>query len=188
VLTGSKCVAGYDPDTGKQHWRIDGPTEQFVSSLVADGGVLFLTAGFPDHWVMAIDPSGSGDVTRTHVLWAKKNDGGYVPSPVADAGHFFLVTDEGLASCWEAKTGRLCWKERLGKHHSASAVAAAGRVYFTDDDGVTFVVRAAPEFEVLARNPIGERCFSSPAFSDGEVFVRGERHLFCIRQPGGRGD
>jgi outer membrane protein assembly factor BamB len=188
VLTGAKSVAGYDPDTGKQLWVIDGPTEQFVSSLVADGGVLFLTAGYPDHWVMAIDPSGSGNVTRTHVRWSKKNDGGYVPSPVAHAGHFFLVTDEGLASCWEAATGRLCWKERIGKHHSASAVAADGRVYFTDDDGTTFVVRAGPAFEVLARNRLGERCFASPAFADGEVFLRGERHLFCFAGAGRRGN
>jgi len=180
VLTGSKCVAGYDPDTGKQLWLIDGPTEQFVSSMVADRGVLFLTAGFPDHWVMAIDPAGTGNVTKTHVLWAKKNEGGYVPSPVADGGYFFVVTDEGLASCWEAGSGKLCWKERIGKHHSASAVAAEGRVYFTDDDGTTYVVKAGPEFELLAKNRIGERCFSSPAFSDGEIFIRGETHLCCV--------
>lgn len=180
VLTGSKCVAGYDPDTGTQLWQIDGPTEQFVSSMVVDGDILFLTAGFPDHWVMAIDPGGSGNVTKSRVRWARKNEGGYVPSPVADAGYFFLVTDEGLASCWEAKTGKLCWKERIGKHHSASPVAAGGRVYFTDDDGVTYVVKAAPEFELLAKNRLDERCFASPALSDGDLFVRGEHHLFCI--------
>jgi outer membrane protein assembly factor BamB len=180
VLTGSKCVASYDPDTGQLLWVIDGPTEQFVSSMVVSGDVLFLTAGFPEHWVMAIDPSGRGNVTKSHVLWAKKKEGGYVPSPVADDGYFFLVTDEGLGSCWDAKTGTKCWAERLGKHHSASAVAAEGRVYFTDDDGVTFVVRAGSEFELLARNSIGERSFASPAFSDGDVFLRGEKSLFCI--------
>ena len=79
VLTGCKCVASYDPDTGKQLWIIDGPTEQFVSSMVLHDGVLLLTAGFPVYWVMAIDPSGSGNVTKTHILWSKKNEGGYVP-------------------------------------------------------------------------------------------------------------
>src|SRR5205807_82878 len=137
--------------------------------------ILFLTAGFPENWVMAIDPSGSGNVTKTHVRWTKKKEGGYVPSPVAHEGHFYLVTDEGLASCWEARTGKLCWKERVGKHHSASAVVAEGRVYFTDDDGTTFVVRAAPEFELLAANKLGERCFASPALADGEVFLRGDK-------------
>jgi outer membrane protein assembly factor BamB len=181
VLTGSKCVASYDPDTGKQLWNVDGPTEQFVSSVVLHDGVLLLTAGFPDHWVMAIKPDGTGNVTATHVLWAKKNEGGYVPSPVAVGGRLFLVDDRGVASCWDVKTGKQYWKERLsGKGHHASAVAAEGRVYLTADDGTTFVLKAADEFEILAKNPLGERCFASPAFADGDIFIRGAKHLWCI--------
>jgi outer membrane protein assembly factor BamB len=181
VLTGSKCVASYDPDTGKQNWIIDGPTEQFVSSMVLHDGVLLLTAGFPDHWVMAIDPSGSGNVTKTHILWSHKNEGGYVPSPVAHDGKLFLVDDRGVASCWDVKTGKQYWKERLsGKGHHASAVAADGRVYFISDEGVTFVLKATGEYEELAKNLLGERVFASPAFSDGEIFIRGASHLWCI--------
>jgi outer membrane protein assembly factor BamB len=181
VLTGSKCVASYDPETGKPFWLIDGPTEQFVSSMVMYDGVLLLTAGFPDHWVMAIKPDGTGNVTKTHVLWSKKNEGGYVPSPVAHDGKLFLVDDQGVASCWDVKTGKQFWKERLsGKGHHASAVVADGRIYLTADDGTTFVLKAADEFEVLAKNPLGERCFASPAFSDGEIFIRGAKHLWCI--------
>jgi outer membrane protein assembly factor BamB len=184
VLTGSKCVAAYDPDTGRQLWLIDGPTEQFVSSMVLHDGVLLHTAGFPKHFVQAIDPGGTGNVTKTHVLWSKPNEGGYVPSPVAHAGHLFLVDDKGVASCWDVKTGVQRWKERLGgTGHHASAVVAGGRVYFTADDGVTFVVKAEPGFEVVARNPLGEKVYASPAFSDGAVFLRGEKHLFRI---GGR--
>jgi outer membrane protein assembly factor BamB len=181
VLTGSKCVASYDPDTGKQLWIIDGPTEQFVSSMVLHDDVLLMTAGYPTHWVMAIDPSGSGNVTNTHVLWSKKNEGGYVPSPVAHGGKLFCVDDKGVATCWDVKTGKLDWKERLsGSGHHASAAVSDGRVYFTADDGVTFVVRAAGEFEVLAKNPLGEAVYASPAFSDGELFLRGAKHLFCL--------
>lgn len=184
VLTGSKCVAGYDPDTGKQLWLVDGPTEQFVSSMVMHDGLLLLTAGFPQHWVMAIDPAGSGNVTKSHVRWSKPNEGGYVPSPVAHGGNLFLVDDRGVASCWDVQSGKQRWKERLGTTgHHASAVAADGRVYFTADDGVTTVVRAAAEFEVLARNPLGEKVYASPAFSDGAIVIRGEKHVFCI---GGR--
>ncbi|HET6572032.1 MAG TPA: PQQ-binding-like beta-propeller repeat protein [Fimbriiglobus sp.] len=183
VLTGSKCVASYDPDTGAPNWIIHGPTEQFVSSVVFHRGLVLLTAGFPERWVMAIDPTGTGDVTKSHVRWSKKNDGGYVPSPVAHDGYFYLVTDEGMASCWDAKTGRRTWRERLGRHHSGSGVVAGGHVYFTDDGGETFVLKASPEFELVSRNPIGERCYSSPAFSDGEIFLRGDKHLFCISRP-----
>lgn len=183
VLTGSKCVASYDPDTGKQLWIIDGPTEQFVSSMVYHEGVLLLTAGFPVHWVMAIDPSGRGNVTKTHVLWSHKNEGGYVPSPVAAAGKLFVVDDKvGFASCWDVKTGKEYWKEKLGgaTGYHASAVAAEGRVYFTNDAGVTFVVKADGELDVLAKNVLGEKVYASPAFSDGDIFHRGEKHLWCI--------
>ena len=180
VLTGSKCVAGFDPADGEQLWLVNGPTEQFVSSVVYHKGVVFLTAGFPDRWVMALDPTGTGNVTKTHVVWSKKNEGGYVPSPVAVNGLAFWVTDEGVAGCRDIKTGEEKWKQRLGGHHTGSGGATAEHVYFTDDSGVTFVLTAGPEFAVVAKNPLGEKCFSSPAFSDGELFLRGDRHLFKI--------
>ena len=101
------------------------------------------------------------------MLWSKKNDGGYVPSPVAVGGKAFVVTDEGLGSCWDVKTGKMHWKERLGGHHSGSGVVAGGRVYFTDDEGVTHVLAADPEFDVIAANAIGERCYSSPRSRTG---------------------
>ncbi|QJX00648.1 PQQ-like beta-propeller repeat protein [Frigoriglobus tundricola] len=187
VLTGGKCVTSYDPDTGRQLWIIDGPTEQFVSSMVLHNGVLLLTAGFPVYWVMAVDPSGTGNATKTHVLWSKKNEGGYVPSPVAHDGKLYLVDDKGLASCWDVKTGKQYWQEQLSrsKHH-ASAVAADGRIYFTSDEGVTFVVKASDEFELLAKNPLGEKVYSSPAFSDGDIIVRGAKHLWCVSVTGPR--
>lgn len=183
VLTGSKCVASYDPDTGKQNWIIDGPTEQFVSSMVLHDGVLLLTAGFPEHWVMAIDPNGTGNVTKTHILWARKKEGGYVPSPVAHNGKLFLVDDGGVASCWDVKTGKQYWKERLsGKGHHASAVAADGRIYLTADDGVTYVLNATEQFEILVNNPLGDRVFASPAFSNGEIFLHSAKSLWCISE------
>jgi outer membrane protein assembly factor BamB len=183
VLTGSKCVTAYDPDTGKVIWIVDGPTEQFVSSIVLHDGIILLTAGFPVYWVMAIDPSGTGDVTKTHVLWKKKNEGGYVPSPVAAGGKLFLVTDTGLASCWDVKSDKMCWQEQLSrsKHH-ASAIVADGRIYFTSDEGTTFVLKASDEYELLAKNPLGERVFASPAFSNGDIFIRGAKHLWCIAE------
>jgi len=182
VLTGSKCVASYDPNTGKPIWIIEGPTEQFVSSMVLHDGLLLMTAGFPEHWVMAIKPDGLGNVTKTHVAWAKGREGGYVPSPVAQNGKLYLVDDKGVAGCYDVKTGERHWQERLSfrKHH-ASAVAADGRVYLVADDGMTYVIGADPKgFDVLAKNPLGENCFASPAFSDGEIFLRGAKHLFCI--------
>jgi len=181
VLTGSKSVCSFDPETGAPIWNVKGPTEQFVSSVVFHRGTVFLTAGFPEHWLMAIDPTGAGDVTKTKVLWSKKGDGGYVPSPVAHDGKAFVVADDGIFSCWDLKMGGApFFHERLGGHQSGSPVVASGRIYFTDDTGLTYVVEAGEKLKVLSKNPIGEKCFSSPAFSDGDIFIRGEKSLFCI--------
>jgi outer membrane protein assembly factor BamB len=183
VLSGSKSVASYDPATGKQHWVIDGPTEQFVASLVYTQGILFMTGGYPELHVLGIDPGGSGNVTASHVKWRDHRGVSYVPSPVAHDRWFFIVADNGIASCFEATTGKVKWKERLGRRHSASAVYADGHVYFLDDDGETHVVRAGPEFELVSNNPLGEAAFASPAVSRGQVFIRTANHLWCIGRP-----
>lgn len=180
VLSGSKHVASYDPDTGKELWTLDGPTEQFVASLVHLDGLLFLTAGFPEHHVLAIRPDGSGNVTSTHILWRDTRGASYVPSPAAFDRYFFVVSDSGQASCFEAKTGRRLWMERLGKRHSASPIVAGGLLYFPDDNGVTHVVKAGPKFELVARNDLGEECSASPAVSRGHIFLRTAEHLYCI--------
>ncbi|MEZ6143033.1 MAG: PQQ-binding-like beta-propeller repeat protein [Zavarzinella sp.] len=180
VMTGCLTTASYDPDTGKQLWIVDGPTEQFVASMVYSKGMFFLTAGFPTYHVMAIKPDGMGNVTKTHVAWHETKGAGYVPSPVAAKDWIFLVHDDGRASCRDAVTGELKWLERLGKHHSASPVVIGDHVHYTDDDGITYIVKVSDEFEVVRKNPIGESVSASPALADGQIFIRGDKHLWCI--------
>jgi hypothetical protein len=189
ILAGNKCVAGYDPRDGSRHWIIDGPTEQFVASLVDNGKLLFLTAGFPEHHILAIRPDGRGNVTDTHVVWRTTKGCSYVPSPIASAdGRFFLVvSDEGIASCFEAETGKRHWMERLGPHYSASLVSAGGLVHFLSDEGVTAIVRPDTKLDVVAKNVLGERCVASPAISQGQIFLRAEKHLYCIGRGQGAG-
>ena len=103
-----------------------------------------------------------------------------MPSPVAAAGHFLVVSDAGYLGCVEEKTGKWLWLERLGRHHHASPVLADGRIYIPDDDGITWVLKASSTFEVLAKNPLGEEVYASPAVSRGQIFLRGARHLYCI--------
>lgn len=183
VIAGAECVASYDPDSGKEIWKINGPTEQFVASLVQGNGVLFMTYGFPKLGVMGIKPDGQGNVTNTHVLYNDPKGGGYVPSPIAADNWFFLVNDKGIASCREAKSGELLWLERLGKHHSASPVFAAGHLFFPDDDGITWVVKPSATFEVVAKNELGEECYASPAICNGQMFIRTLHTLWCIGTP-----
>jgi outer membrane protein assembly factor BamB len=180
ILSGSKSIASYDPRDGSRHWVIDGPTEQFVASMVYNGDLLFMTAGFPDHHILAIRPDGHGNVTDTHIQWRTTENTSYVPSPIVVGDYFLIVADNGIGSCYEAKTGKRLWKERIGRRFSASLVTAGGLVYFTSDDGGTTVVRPGPKFEAVATNDLGEACFASPAISQGQYFQRGEKHLFCI--------
>ena len=181
VLSGDQCVTSYDPETGRLRWIIDGPTEQFVASLVYNerAGLLFMTGGFPDHHILAIRPDGAGDVTQTHIAWRTNKGVAYVPSPIAAGDYFLVVSDSGVGHCFEAATGRILWQERMGEHH-ASLVSAGGCVYFLNDAGVTRVVRPGPTYELVAENALGERCFASPAISQGRILIRGEQHLFCI--------
>jgi len=182
VVSGCKCVASYDPGTGRPHWIIDGPTEQFCASLVFTDGLFMMTGGFPELHLLGIRPDGTGNVTNTHVAWhiESRKMASYVPSPIAHGKHFFVVSDAGLATCLEARTGRVMWSERLGKHHSASPVSAEGRLYWPDDAGTMHVVRAGPKFEVLARNDLGEAFRASPAISRGQMFLRARHHLYAI--------
>jgi outer membrane protein assembly factor BamB len=180
VLSGSKCIASYDPDTGKQIWIIDGPTEQFVASLVYGDGILFMTAGFPTYHLMGIRPDGHGDVTHTHVLWHDHRSADCVPSPIAEGKYFYFVNDGGRAGCVEARTGQRMWTEQLGPHHSASPVSAEGRLYFQTDNGRMFVLKAGPRFEVVSRNDLNEECRASPAIAQGALFIRTLENLYCI--------
>ncbi len=180
VLSGSKCVASYDPDTGRQLWIVDGPTDQMAASLVHAEGVFFVTGGYPELHLLGIRPDGEGNVTGTHILWRGTEGVSYVPSPVAWGPHFFLVSDGGVASALEARTGKRLWKERLGLHHSASPVAAAGYLYFPDDRGTTHVLKAGPEFEVAARNELSEEVYASLALSRGRIYIRTLKNLYCI--------
>lgn len=180
VLSGSLCVASYNPDNGKLIWIIDGPTEQYVASLVYKNDVLFLTYGFPKLGVMGIRPDGEGNVTKSHVLYDDPKGGGYVPSPIAHGQYFYNVNDKGLATCREAKTGKLMWDERLGTHHHASAVSAGGYLYFLDDNGIMYVLKAGPTFELVSKNTLEEETYASPAISRGQMFIRTASQLYCI--------
>jgi outer membrane protein assembly factor BamB len=182
VLSGDKCVASYDPANGRRHWIIDGPTDQFVASIVYNEGadLLFVTGGFPDHHILAVKPDGTGNLTGSdRIVWRTNRGVAYVPSPIAEGDYFLVVSDSGVAHCFEAKTGRIAWAERLGEHH-ASLVSANGLVYFLNDEGVMHVVRPGPKFQLVAKNEFGEKTFASPAISGGRMFVRGDQHLWCI--------
>lgn len=180
ILSGSKSVCSYDPRTGERIWNIDGPTEQFVASMVDDGKLLFMTAGFPDRHILAIKPDGRGNVTDSAVVWRTKENCSYVPSPIVCGEYFLVVNDKGIASCFKCADGERMWVERIGPNHSASLVTAGGLVYFTSDRGTTTVVRPGPTYDPVSVNELKEDCYSSPAVSGGKLYFRADAHLYCI--------
>ncbi len=190
VLSGSKCVTAYDADTGRLLWIIDGPTEQYVASLVFLDDILCLTTGYPEFHLMGISPEGEGNITHSkYIRWhiphkvnrVNSNSGAsYVPSPIAAGGHFYVVSDNGYLSCLEPQTGKRLWKQKLARHVSASPVLADGYLYFVDDDAVTHVLKANGEFSVLHQNKLDDECYASPAISQGQIFIRGLHNLYCI--------
>jgi len=180
VIAGSHSIVSYDPRNGSQHWHTVGPKGRAVASPVFTSGLLFVSAAYPAREMLAIHPNGRGDVTETHIAWRNRQSAPYVPSPIAVADCFVAVSDDGIASCFDATTGKRHWRERIGKRHSAALVSAGGLVYFLSDAGVTRVVKAGARFELIAENPLNERCYASPAISREQIFLRGEKHLFCI--------
>lgn len=182
VLTGSKCVASYNPDNGENIWIIDGPTDQWVASPVyhPKANLFFVSGGFPDHHLLAIKPDSTGNITGSDkIVWHGRQGVAYVPSPIAVGDWFFITDDRGFAHCFDAKTGEERWQERFFRQH-ASLVSAAGLIYFLGDDGVCRVVKASDKFQLVSTNALNEPAYASPALSDGQIFLRGDKHLFCI--------
>jgi outer membrane protein assembly factor BamB len=134
---------------------------------------------------LAIRPGGRGDVTNTHLVWSSPRGSPFVPSPILYGEHLYLVNDmASIVTCLDARTGRLVWQGRLGvarrEGFSASPVAVDGKVFFTNDDGETFVLRAGPTFQLLHVNAIGEETLASPALVDGRWYIRTARNLYAI--------
>ncbi len=187
VLSGTMCVTSYDPRTGKLLWIIDGPTEQFVASLVfsEETGLLYMTGGFPEHHLLAIKPDGRGNVTDSHIVWRTNKGVAYVPSPIVEGGHFLIVSDSGVAHCFDAKSGEILWEERLREHH-ASLTSAEGRVFFINDFGILRSVKPGKAYELVAESELKEKVFASPALSEGQMFIRGEKSLICLGKRGAK--
>lgn len=181
VLAGSKSVAAYDPATGKQFWVADSTTDKFVATVAYTEGLIFATGTSPTSTLAAIDPTGRGNVTKTHVKWSDTKTAAYVPSPLAFGNRLFVLSDTGVATLLEAKTGKKLWTERLGTRlHHASPLLVNGLIYCLADDGRTFVLKAGDEFEVVETNALGAGCHATPAVSGGQLFVRSVGHLWCI--------
>ena len=145
--------------------------------------MVIVSAGFPAKIAMAIPLGGTGEVAETNLLWKFTKGTAYVPSPILYGDYVYLITDRGIMTCLEAKTGKVMYeggRVPIPATFTGSPIAFDGKILLTSEDGDTFIIKAGPKHEVIGTNSIDEPVYSSPAISDGKIFIRGEKNLYCI--------
>jgi outer membrane protein assembly factor BamB len=179
VVSAQDHVRAYDLESGQELWQAAATTGWVAPSPVYGHGLIFIVSG-KNGPIAAIRPGGRGDVTATHIAWRHEHGGPYVCSPIVYGSCLYLINEQGVLSCYEAKSGALEYQQRLEGKFTASPIAGDGKLYFTNEDGTSFVVQAGSHYALLSSNRLGEYCLASPAAAGGELFLRSEKHLYCI--------
>lgn len=191
VVNGWKHIGGYDLETGKELWKMVGGGDIPVPTPVIGQGLIFVTNAHGRFSpVYAIRPTAKGDITlespatsNTGIAWSNRRGGAYMQTPLVYGDYLYVCRDNGVLSCYDAKTGKAIYDERLGTGRTgftASAVAAEGKLYFTSEEGEIYVVKAGPTFQVLGVNTMGEVCMATPALSEGGLYFHTQGHLVAI--------
>jgi outer membrane protein assembly factor BamB len=190
VTNATKFARGYDPETGKELWKLARHSEITVPTPFMGQGLIFITSGYrPVQPIYAIKPGGMGDISlkagetsNEFIAWSLDKGGPYQPTPIVYGEYLYTCANDGMVTCYEARTGTKLYRERLpgAGAHTASPVAADGHIYFTSEEKGVRVIKAGPTFELLAVNPIGDPCMATPAISDGMIFVRSQHYVFGI--------
>jgi outer membrane protein assembly factor BamB len=173
-------VQGFDLKSGQLIWTATNPGYSTVPSVVIGEGLVFACSGFVDGVLRAVRPDGKGDVTQTHIAWETKDDVPRIPSLLYVRPNLYSLSETGVLRCLEAATGKDVWRQRIGGKFSASPVWADGKLYLLSESGKTIVAEAAPQYKLLAPNELNEKCCASPAISQGNLFIRSEKALYCI--------
>jgi outer membrane protein assembly factor BamB len=183
VSTGATQAMAYEPDSGKEIWRVryaDGYSE--VPRPVYGQGLVFLASGYNTPWLYAVRPDGRGDVTESHVAWKLQKGAPLNPSPLLVGEELYLVSDQGIASCLDAKTSDTHWQKRLPGNYSASPLLADGKIYITNEHGLTTVIEPGEKYRELAANQIDGDTLASLAVSGKALFLRSGTHLYRIEE------
>ncbi|MFN0123933.1 MAG: PQQ-binding-like beta-propeller repeat protein [Blastocatellia bacterium] len=183
VISGNENVIAYDPATGKELWRCLGTGGYTVPTPLAGHGIVVVSAAHPVKRALAIRLGGSGDVTETGIVWRRDKGTGYTPSSILYGDYAYLMTDRGLLTCVDVRTGDVKYEGGRVPRPStftASPVAFEGMILLTSEDGDTYVVKAGVNHEILRVNSLDEPVYASPAITDSGLFIRGAKHLYYI--------
>ena len=189
IASGAEMVISYDPATGKELWRANGTVSHPIPSPVTTKGLVFLSAGSQSKVVMAMKPGGNGDLkdSKELLIWRYNKGAAYVPSPIAIGDYLYLLSDAGIMTCIDALTGERKYeggRVPVPATFFASPVAFEDKILLTSEDGDSFIVEAGPVHKVLRTNTVGEPVYASPAIANGTIYIRGDKHLFAIRNAG----
>lgn len=179
----SKAVLAYDPETGKELWRVTYDEFSATARPLWDGETVYVNSGFGSARLIAIDPRGSGDISETHVRWINRTGIGSKTSQLISDGLIYNVHDSGVATCIDASDGETVWRERLGGSFSASPILAGGRVYLFDHDGKAHVLNPGRTFDRVAENTLDDGCMASPVPLGTQLLVRTRSALYLIGEP-----
>ena len=182
ISPGSKAMMGYDPLTGEELWKISYYGWSMVPRPVFGHGLLYVIMDYDRPQLWAVRPGGRGDVTEENVAWKAVKGMPSTPSLLLIDDLLLMVTDLGVATCVEAKTGEVVWRERIGGNHSASPIYAGGRVYFFSHDAETTVIQPGRKFKRLAVNRLDGPMMASPAVAGNALLLRTETHLYRIEK------
>ncbi|MGI8979804.1 MAG: PQQ-binding-like beta-propeller repeat protein [Pirellulaceae bacterium] len=180
ISPGAGVVNSLDPKTGKEIWRVTYDGYSVIPRPVFGHGLVYMSTGYDSPSILAIRPDGQGDVTDTHVEWTLTKGAPHTPSPLLVGDELYLISDGGIATCVDAKTGDVHWSERIGTKYSASPVYADGKIYCQDEDGKGTVLKAGKTFRKLGENGFQEPSLASYCVGDGAFFVRTEKHLYRV--------
>jgi outer membrane protein assembly factor BamB len=181
ISPGAFRAVSYEPRTGKELWQVRyGDGFSNVPRPVYGNGLVFICTGFQQPSLLAVRLDGRGDVTKSHIAWTLKRGVSLTPSPLLVGDELYMVSDNGVASCIDAKTGAPHWQVRLGGNHSASPIYADGRIYFLSEEGESVVIAPGKEFKALAKNQLDGPTLASMAVSNGSIFVRSQTRLYRL--------
>ncbi len=187
VTNGSNFIRGYDPETGKEFWRLGGSSKITAPTPVASNDLIIVASGRrPEAPIFAIRAGANGNITDSRwVAWSKTQRGPYMPTPLIYGGYVYILGNAGIFDCYALADGREVYRQRIpdaGSGFSASPVASDGKIYLSGEDGEIVVVKAGPKFEILARHEMGEPLMATPAISGGLLIVRGQHNVWAIGQ------
>ncbi|MEO5803256.1 MAG: PQQ-binding-like beta-propeller repeat protein [Verrucomicrobiota bacterium] len=182
VTSAADYVFGYEPETGKEIWRVHYEGYSNVPRPVYGEGLLFICTGFDKPQLWAIRPNGAGDVTQTHVAWKYLKQVPQKPSPILFGEKIYFISDGGIATCLDAKSGKEIWQERLGGEHSASPVCVDGKIYFFSHEGTTVVLEPGETYKPIATNQLGTGFMASAAISGKAFYLRSKTDLYRIEK------